>query len=427
MHWDDMRIRLAPLVVGLAALPAAPGVVMGQDLPPAIHVARHLAAADAHMEDGDARAALAALDRILELQAEHDIEIPDDFWFKHAQAAWAVGDAERAETSVTRYLELTLEAGEHYQAALELYNEAEEARQAEEPRLEEELRLAEEARLAEERRQWAATPPAERARLEELRRPGRVFTDCERDCPEMVVVPAGTFVMGSPPTEEGRSDREGPRHVVTIPAAFAVGVYEVTSVDWYRCKEAGGCPDVGMVMPGLEFSYASKPYPWTGISWEDAQAYVRWLSRHTGEQYRLLSEAEWEYAARAGSRTARYWGESASYQCTYANGDGDRAPCRGDGYRYSAPVGSYMPNAFGLHDMLGNSLEWTQDCWHDGYAGAPVDGTARESGNCSIRVIRGGSWMDGPAALRAAAGAGRSSDRRQDLGIFGFRVARTLN
>ena len=141
------------------------------------------------------------------------------------------------------------------------------------------------------------------------------------------------------------------------------------------------------------------------MSWEDAQEYVRWLSREAGEAYRLLSEAEWEYVARAGTTTARYWGESESGQCRYANGwdqvasgesetERQAADCS-DGYTVMAPVGVYEANAFGLYDVLGNVWEWTQDCRNDSYSGAPVDGSAWRSGDCSERVLRGGSWFNG--------------------------------
>ena len=192
---------VAALVVVLAAL-AVPGGAMGQELPPAIQVDRYLLQAAAFTRDGEARAALAALARILELQAEHGVEIPEAFWFRHAQAALAAGNAEMAVTSAVRYLELTDRDGEHYIAALEVLNEAE----------------ALQTRF-----------PA-----------GTTFSDCDV-CPQMVVVPAGTFTMGSPTSEEGRDDDEGPQHSVTIPAPFAVGVYEVTFAEWDACVRAGGC------------------------------------------------------------------------------------------------------------------------------------------------------------------------------------------
>ena len=183
----------------------------------------------------------------------------------------------------------------------------------------------------------------------------------------------------------------------------------------------------------------------TGVSWEDAQGYVRWLSRETGQRYRLLTEAEWEYVARAGTETSRYWGESTSVQCRYANGSdvslaqavregrlrrGDSTRVDAgvgcdDGFSGAAPVGSYEPNAFGLYDVLGNVSEWTEDCWNETYAGAPTDGRAWRSGDCSLRVLRGGSWFSAPVNLRSANRGGYPAGYRSfDLG---FRLARTIN
>ncbi len=246
------------------------------------------------------------------------------------------------------------------------------------------------------------------------------FQDCPT-CPELVVIPAGTFRMGSPASERDRSDGEGPQHRVTLSAPFALGVSEVTFAEWDACVRGGGCngyhPDDG--------GWGRGTRPVINVSWEDAQAYVRWLSRATGATYRLSSESEWEYAARAGTRTARYWGEAAFGQCRYANGWDDSAPCP-DGHRNTAPVRSYAPNEFGLYDVLGNVWEWTEDCWHDNYVGAPSDGTAwTRGGECGRRVLRGGSWNSNPGDLRSAnhnwfgAGARRV--------IIGFRVARTLD
>ena len=172
------------------------------------------------------------------------------------------------------------------------------------------------------------------------------------------------------------------------------------------------------------------------VSWEDAQEYVRWLSRETGEEYRLLSEAEWEYVARAGTQTARYWGESESGQCRYGNGRDATANVEleydfltpvscSDGYVRTAPVGLFEPNAFGLYDVLGNVWEWTQDCWNDSYSGAPPDGSAWRSGDCSARVLRGGSWGIRPRNLRSASRFRYSAGNRSFSD--GFRVARTIN
>ena len=177
-------------------------------------------------------------------------------------------------------------------------------------------------------------------------------------------------------------------------------------------------------------------HPVVCVSWEDARAYVRWLSGKRGEEYRLLSEAEWEHVARTEKQTARYWGEGETGQCRHANGAdkmlkghyGDRkweiASCS-DGHVHTAPVGSYTKNAFGLHDVLGNVWEWVQDCWNDSYRGAPSDGSAWESGDCSRRVLRGGSWDIQPQVLRSAFRFRVPAGYRS--GSFGFRVARTLD
>ena len=270
--------------------------------------------------------------------------------------------------------------------------------------------------------------PADSVRM----RPADVFQDCEA-CPKMVVVPTGSFMMGSPASEDGRDDAERPQHRVTIDAPFAVGVYEVTFAEWDVCVQAGGC---GGYRPGDE-GWGRESLPVMKVSWEDAQGYVQWLSQETGARYRLLTEAEWEYVARAGTQTARYWGARESGQCRYGNGadaaarrefpDVDASNFTGcsDGYVYNAPVGSFQPNAFGLYDMLGNVWEWTEDCWNGDYSGAPANGSAWGSGDCSQRVLRGGSWSTMPGSLRSAFRFGTSPGvRNRDLG---FRVARTMN
>jgi len=161
------------------------------------------------------------------------------------------------------------------------------------------------------------------------------------------------------------------------------------------------------------------------VSWDDSQAYVTWLSRKTGKQYRLLSESEWEYAERAGTSSAYYWGDTASHD--YANYGSDTC-CSGvaqgrDQWVNTSPVGSFAPNAFGLYDMLGNVWQWTQDCYADNYNGTPSDGGASATGDCSRRVLRGGSWVINPQDLRSASRDGDSATFRD--GDHGFRVART--
>ncbi len=260
---------------------------------------------------------------------------------------------------------------------------------------------------------------------------GERFRDCET-CPEMVVVPAGSFMMGSPASEVERWDVEGPHHLVTIGAPFAVGAYEVTFANWDACVSVGGCGGYRPDDQGL--GRGSRPV--IHVGWEQAQAYVRWLSRETGEEYRLPSEAEWEYVARAGTTTARYWGENASGQCRHGNGADAAARAAfpsppdsffigcSDAHAQTAPVGRFQPNPFGLYDVLGNVWEWTEDCWNESYSGAPADGSAWRAGDCSRHVLRGGSWLNGPGILRAAFRYGDSAElRNSDLG---FRVARAM-
>lgn len=289
-------------------------------------------------------------------------------------------------------------------------------------------------------RRVAAAPGAADPSPEEAFEVFEAFRDCAF-CPEMVVVPPGTFTMGSPESEEFRAATEGPRHSVMIGAPFAVGVYEVTFAEWDACVRMGGCR-----YTPADRRWGRERRPVIHVSWEDAQAYVSWLSGLTGRRYRFLSEAEWEYVVRAGTVTARYWGEDVSDLCRYANGAGRgltsfrlggrysgrlrsargravEAPCD-DEYGGTAPVGSFAPNAFGLYDVLGNVSEWTQDCWNDSYSGDPADGRARESGDCGRRVLRGGSWFIGAWFLRSANRFRNVPDGRD--AYYGFRVARTL-
>ena len=266
-------------------------------------------------------------------------------------------------------------------------------------------RHAQEARRLREQKKW---------------RPGKVFQDCN-ECPEMVVVPAGSYMMGSPGSEEGRDDDEGPVHRVTIAEPFAVGVHEVTFAEWDACVRDGGC---GGYRPDDE-GWGRGRRPVINVSWENAQRYVRWLSRETGQEYRLLSESEWEYAARAGTATPFHYGRTIS--TSQANYDGNYTYGAGSEGEYRArtvPVGSFGANGFGLHDVHGNVWEWVEDCWNGSYRGAPSDGSAWQRGNCDRRVVRGGSWYFKPWFLRSA-------NRYWFESVFrnfnlGFRVARTL-
>ena len=299
-------------------------------------------------------------------------------------------------------------------------------------------------REAEERtrREAEAARLAERRQAEKAERGwavGHVFRDCP-DCPEMVVVPAGDFTMGSSASEEGRYDNEGPQHRVTIGYRFAVGVYEVTRGEFARfvratsramgnlCYTEDAEWHSGMNWRNPGFSQGDD-HPVVCVSWNDAAAYVRWLSQETGKAYRLLSESEWEYVTRAGTMASRYWGGSSRAQCRYANGPDastgfDWGVHCNDGYARTAPVGSYGANGFGLHDVLGNVSEWVQDCWNDSYQGAPTDGRAWENGDCSRRVRRGGTWYNHPWYLRSAHRSSNGTEGRQ--GTLGFRVTRTL-
>ena len=268
-----------------------------------------------------------------------------------------------------------------------------------------------------EKRQQEEAAEREHAR----KKPGHRFRDCD-DCPEMVAVPAGSFDMGSPSREDGRSADEGPVHRVTISEPFAVGVYEVTVEEWDACRRGGGCsadPD--------DEGWGRGDRPVINVSWEDAQQYVRWLSRETGEEYRLPSESEWEYVARAGTTSQFNFGRTilpgqANYDGRYTYGSGRNGRYR----KRTVPVGSFPSNAFGLHDVHGNVREWVEDCWHDNYRRAPSDGSAwTRGGDCGKRVLRGGSWDYGPRFLRSAYRF-RSTTGFRFVNI-GFRVVRTLD
>ena len=249
-------------------------------------------------------------------------------------------------------------------------------------------------------------------------KPGETFSECVKTdgdyskyCPQMVVVPAGKFTMGSPATEQYRTEDEGPQHEVTIVHHFAVSKFEVTFDQWDACIQYGGC------------ARASSPFgagkqPTINVSWDEAMEYVKWLSALTRQHYRLLSEAEWEYAARAGSTGPYSFEGNASVLGGYAwyNENSDSK---------AHPVGEKKPNAFGLYDMHGNVSEWVEDCYHESYDGAPMDGSAWTTGDCPSRVIRGGSWIELPQALRSAGRNWNDSDIR--VSGLGFRVGRTLS
>jgi formylglycine-generating enzyme required for sulfatase activity len=256
----------------------------------------------------------------------------------------------------------------------------------------------------------APTPaPTATASGEPLRsdaKPGDSFRDCQ-GCGEMVIVPAGAFDMGS------NTEYENPMHRVTIAKQFAIGRYEVTFDEWDRCVEEKGCkaqPD------DREWGRGDRPV--INVSWLDAKAFVAWLSQKTGQTYRLPSEAEWEYAARAGTNTPFWWGRDVGSR---------QANCRecntGSGQQTS-PVGSYKPNPFGLYDTAGNAAEWVEDCWNDNYRAAPKDASAWTAGQCRLRVLRGGAYDSQAKLVRSTARFRYDTDVRYSAN--GFRVVREL-
>lgn len=276
---------------------------------------------------------------------------------------------------------------------------------------------------------------------------GSVFHDCP-SCPDMVIIPEGSFAMGSPASEKSRNDDEGPVHQVKL-TSFALGKTEITRGQFTAFVKASKyiAGDKCVTLDGGKFGNRSgrnwrdlgflqtQTHPASCISWNDAKAYTVWLAHKTKKQYRLPSEAEWEYAARGNTVTSRYWGDDPDKACAYANVADMTAKttipsasfwslhnCT-DGFAYSAPVGSFTANAFGLQDMLGNVLEWTEDSYHNNYINAPVDGSAWQ-GDSSKRVVRGGSWNNSPSRVRSAKRGMQKIDER--FSYVGFRIARML-
>ncbi len=242
--------------------------------------------------------------------------------------------------------------------------------------------------------------------------------DCEL-CPELVTIPAGSFTMGSPESEPDRGSDEGPTHAVTIAKPFSMGKYEVTFEEFEACVDDGGCksrPD--------DKGWGRERRPVMNVSFPDVEAYLAWLSKKTGKTYRLPSEAEWEYAARAGTTTAFHFGDNisvdqANFNAKYVYNGSEPGEYR----KKTTEVGSFPANAFGLHDMHGNLWEWTQDCYVDSYEGAAADGAAQTNkGDCNNRVVRGGFLGNPPEYLRSANRFKSSASFRLDRN--GFRVVR---
>lgn len=276
---------------------------------------------------------------------------------------------------------------------------------------------------------------------------GSIFRDCT-GCPDMVVIPAGSFNMGSPDSEDSRHSDEGPVHRVKI-TTFALGKTEITRGQFaaFVKKAKYSTGDKCWTLEGGTFRdrgnrnwhdlgyLQNDKHPVSCISWNDAQAYAEWLSRKTGKKYRLPTEAEWEYAARGKTLTSRYWGDNPDDACTYANVADKTAEKKlqgasswwihkcTDGFPNTSPVSSFKANAFKLNDMLGNLWEWTEDNYHDSYNNAPLDGSAWLGENPK-RVLRGGSWNNSPSLVRSAKrGRDKPSSRFSNIG---FRLARSL-
>jgi formylglycine-generating enzyme required for sulfatase activity len=250
---------------------------------------------------------------------------------------------------------------------------------------------------------WTAQSQAPSAAPE----PGETFRDCP-GCSEMVVVPPGSFSMGS--TE---AVYERPEHRVTIAEPFAIGRREVTFDEWDACVAAQACKH----RPG-DHGWGRGNRPVIDVSWDDVKVFVGWLAQTTGKRYRLPSEAEWEYSARAGTTTTFWWGRAAD------KGNANCEDCGAAPVRQTVPAGSFRPNAFGLYDVAGNAAEWVEDCWNDTYRGAPANGTAWTAGACRQRVLRGGSFAGKANLIRSAARFRYDQDVRYYAN--GFRVARDL-
>ena len=404
----------------LAALAVSP--CLGQELPPEIQVDRLMVQAEREAAGGEHWSAVITLERTLEIYEEHGLEIPAAFWFRQAGVLQDAGLHEQAVEASARYLREAGREGEHYLAALELYDAAELAKaEAAERTAEVAAALA----AAEARRLAAEAAVAERLAAEEAAVAERLAAEeaalaaaVAAVAPEMVMIPAGSFRMGCVSGQDCFS-YERPVHNVRIQQAFAVSKYEVTFAQWDACVLGGGC---GGYRPD-DRGWGRGTRPVIRVSWDDAQEYVGWLSRQTGEAYRLLSESEWEYVARAGSSTAYSWGNAIGNNRANC-GDRESLGTCGDQWENTAPVGSFQANGFGVYDMHGNVREWVEDCWHERYRRARSDGSAWRSGDCSRRVLRGGSWDVDPWFLRSAFRNGVTTGTR--IYNDGFRVARTL-
>ena len=399
-------------------------VEVAAQLLPDIEADRALVEAERHLGAGDHAAAQAALDRILALQAEHDLVLPEAFWFQYAQVAYQAGLYAAAVEAATRYLTTVGRKGAQYRAALELLDQAAAARHRVEA--DRQAQLADEAAYAEAQRIDTATaygaylathPRGRHAAAARAYHEARAETERLAQLPreiensigmEFVLIEAGTFQMGSPATEPGR-DADETLHPVTITQPFYLGKYEVTQRQWQAVM--GSNPS--------DYSGCGRTCPVELVSWEEAQAFIATLNRREGVRiYRLPTEAEWEYAARAGTQTAYHFGNMASELKLYAWYD-KGGFIRGAGPR---PVGQGRPNAWGLYDMHGNVSEWVAD-WYGPYAaGSVTDPRGPSTGR--HRASRGGGWS-GSARYCRAANRNSNAQGLHRYSTLGFRLART--
>jgi formylglycine-generating enzyme required for sulfatase activity len=347
------------------------------------------------------------------------------------RATWASFPAKSDESAVQRFLDRVHAAAARSGIEFEIEHHLDELRRSAEHRAQE-VALAEAARRARK----AAEAEARRKTEEARARPGAVWRDTipglpESACPEMVTVLPGSFLMGSPQSEHRAREydgREEPQHEVRIDYRFALGNYAVTFANWDAAIAVGA-----RLERPVDEGWGRNRRPVIGVNWEDAKAYIAWLNGRLGltgraDAYRLPSEAEWEYACRSGSTMAFSFGATISTAQANYNGDhSDGVGSTGEFRHKTMPVGSYPANAFGLHDMHGNVLEWCEDAWNASYSasGRPDDGAAWLTGSTSRRVLRGGSWRSDPLELRSAFRLHYSPmDRGSDIG---FRLARTIS
>lgn len=363
------------------------------DLPRETSVPQWILDGKALLEEGRAKEAAAKFEE--QVKAE-----PDNAAAHHllGEALWQIGEKDRARAEFGRSLKL--DPNHSYAVDARIH-------------------------LAEKSAAEAAEPEAK-----DFPKAGTTIQDCPK-CPAMVVIPAGKFTVSYPPGDSGRFHHEGPIRAVNFRTPLAVGKFEVTFDEWDACVAGKGCPKID------DKGRGKGKRPVVYVSWDQAAGYTVWLSKKTGRKYRLLTDAEWDYAARAGSDNRyRFGGVAPAKVCALGNVYDKRAkqqadmggedmPCD-DKFAEVAPAGSFKANAFGLHDMIGNVSEWTEDCMPTGlqWRGAPVDGTANLKGDCSQRGYRGGSFLENEKYYL------RNSDRFKFVGAkdsdLGFRVARTL-